>query len=510
MVETASPSTSSQPSWWRRWWSPPSPNYLHHQHNRRWIPTALFSSHKAILAAIWLALLFVVFYWQINAASGRLFSFRRGFAPRKFPRLRPVAFNLTDFGAVGDGVTVNTAAFERAVVAISKLGKRGGGQLNVPPGYWLTAPFNLTSHMTLFLAEDAVILGIDDERYWPLLPPLPSYGYGREHPGPRYGSLIHGQNLKDVVITGHNGTINGQGQAWWKKFRQKLLSHTRGPLVQIMWSSDILISNITLRDSPFWTLHPYDCKNVTIKNVTILSPISEAPNTDGIDPDSCEDMVIEDCYISVGDDAVAIKSGWDQYGIAYGRPSTNILIRNLVVRSMVSAGISIGSEMSGGVSNVTIENVHVWNSRRAVRIKTAPGRGGYVKHITYRNLTFENVRVGIVIKTEYNEHPDEGFDPKAVPRLEDISYTSVHGEGVRVPVRIHGSGDIPIWNVSFQDMSVGITYKKKHIFQCSYVQGRVIGAVFPAPCENLDLYDERGRLVRPSLAHNISDVDYDF
>lgn len=426
------------------------------------------------------------------------------------PALRPVVFNLTEFGGIGDGVKVNTEAFERGVIAISKFAKKGGGQLNVPAGVWLTAPFNLTSHMTLFLAQDAVILGIQDEKYWPLLPPLPSYGRGREHRGARYGSLIHGQNLKDVVITGHNGTIDGQGHSWWKKYRQKRLNHTRGPLVQIMWSSDILISNITLRDSPFWTLHPYDCKNVTIRNMTILAPISGAPNTDGIDPDSCENMIIEDSYISVGDDAIAIKSGWDQYGISYGRPSKNILIRNLVVRSMVSAGISIGSEMSGGVSNVTVENVLVWNSRRAVRIKTAVGRGGYVRHIIYRNLTFENVRVGIVIKTDYNEHPDKGFDPKAIPVLQDISYSSIHGEGVRVPVRIYGSQDIPVRNVSFHDMSVGITNKKKHIFQCAYVQGRVIGSIFPAPCENLDLYDEHQRLIKKSVYQNISDIDYAF
>lgn len=476
-------------------------------HHRRLIPT-FFSSYKTLFTILWIVAFASVFIWQRNIVDGFLI-FRRSLPARPFPKLRPVAFNLTDFGAVGDGVTINTEAFEKAVFAISKLGKKGGGQLNVPAGNWLTAPFNLTSHMTLFLAEDSVILGVDDERYWPLMPPLPSYGYGREHPGPRYGSLIHGQNLKDVVITGHNGTINGQGQAWWKKYRQKLLNYTRGPLVQIMWSSDILISNITLRDSPFWTLHPYDCKNVTIRNMTILAPIFEAPNTDGIDPDSCEDMLIEDSYISVGDDAIAIKSGWDQFGIAYGRPSVNILIRNLVVRSMVSAGISIGSEMSGGVSNVTVENLLVWDSRRAVRIKTAAGRGGYVRHITYRNLTFENVRVGIVIKTDYNEHP-AGFDPKAFPVIEDISYTSIHGEGVRVPVRIHGSEDIPIRNVTFRDMSVGITYKKKHIFQCAYAEGRVIGSIFPAPCENLDLYDEQGRLIKKSVSQNVSDIDYDF
>ncbi|CAL5376798.1 unnamed protein product [Camellia sinensis] len=489
--------------------STPSWRFHHHRLDiKRWI-TTLFSSHKTLFTVLWIAAFVSVFAWQRNIVDGFLI-FRWAAPGREMPKLRPVAYNLTDFGGVGDGVTLNTAAFERAVSAISKLGKRGGGQLNVPAGNWLTAPFNLTSHMTLFLDEDAVILGIDDEKYWPLMPPLPSYGKGRERPGARYGSLIHGQNLKDVVITGHNGTINGQGQAWWKKYRQRILNHTRGPLVQIMWSSDIVISNITLRDSPFWTLHPYDCKNVTIRNLTILAPISEAPNTDGIDPDSCEDMVIEDCYISVGDDGIAIKSGWDQYGIAYGRPSKNILIRNVVVRSMVSAGVSIGSEMSGGVSNVTVENLYVWDSRRAVRIKTSTGRGGYVRHITYKNLTFNNVRVGIVIKTDYNEHPDDDFDRKAFPVLEDISYTSVHGEGVRVPVRIHGSDEIPVRDVTFRDMSVGITYKKKHIFQCAFINGRVIGTVFPAPCENLDLYDEHERLVKQSTSQNVSDIDYDF
>lgn len=165
--------------------------------------------------------------------------------------------------------------------------------------------------------------------------------------------------------------------------------------------------------------------------------------------------------------------------------------------------------MSGGVSNVTVENVYVWSSRRAVRIKTAPGRGGYVRHITYKNVTIENARVGIVIKTDYNEHPDDGFDPKAVPTLEDINYLSIHGEEVRVPVRIHGSEEIPVRKVTFQDMSVGVTKKKKHTFQCAYVEGRVIGTVFPAPCENLDLYDENGNLIRHSTSQNASDIDYD-
>lgn len=166
--------------------------------------------------------------------------------------------------------------------------------------------------------------------------------------------------------------------------------------------------------------------------------------------------------------------------------------------------------MSGGVSNVTVENVLVWDSRRGVRIKTAVGRGGYVRNITYRNLTFDTVRVGIVIKTDYNEHPTEGYDSKAVPIIEDINYIGLHGQGVRVPVRIYGSKEIPVRNVTFRDMSVGITYKKKRIFQCAFVDGRVIGSIFPSPCENLDRYDEQGRLVKRSTSQNISEIDYDF
>lgn len=182
----------------------------------------------------------------------------------------------------------------------------------------------------------------------------------------------------------------------------------------------------------------------------------------------------------------------------------------MFVLCFASAGVSIGSEMSGGVSNVTIENLHIWESRRGVRIKTAPGRGGYVRNITYRNITLDIVRVGIVIKTDYNEHPDQGFDPMALPAIENLTFTGFHGQGVRVPVRIHGSDEIPVKGVTFRDFSVGISYKKKHIFQCSYVDGRVIGSIFPAPCENLDRYDEEGKLVKRSKSQNSTDIDYEF
>jgi polygalacturonase len=121
------------------------------------------------------------------------------------------------------------------------------------------------------------------ESLWPLIPVLPSYGHGHELPGPRYSSLIHGQYLNDFIITGENGSIDGQGAWWWHQHKLQKLKYTRGHLIELLWSSNIEISNVTLRNSPFWTVHPYDCTNVTIHGVTILAPLN-APNTDGIDP----------------------------------------------------------------------------------------------------------------------------------------------------------------------------------------------------------------------------------
>ncbi|KAG0590053.1 hypothetical protein KC19_1G067700 [Ceratodon purpureus] len=436
-------------------------------------------SYRNAFCMCWMLSFALLFYWQANLRGRHMF-----FPPRPIPNLRPHVFNLSDFGAVGDGTTDNTKCFEDAVVAIKEVAREGGGQLNVGPGRWLTAPFNVTSHMTLFLAQGATVVGSQDVNLWPILPPLPSYGRGRELPGPRYGSLIHGQHINDFVLTGHNGTIDGQGAWWWEQFKKKKLQYTRGRLVQFMWSSNIKITDVTLQNSPFWHLHPYDCTNVTIQGVTILAPVN-APNTDGIDPDSCRNVLVEDCYISVGDDAIAIKSGWDKYGIEYNRPCVNVTIRNMVVHSEISAGVSIGSEMSGGIEQVLVEGVHIWGSRRGIRIKTSPGRGGYVKNIHYQNVTLIDVRVGIVIKTDYGEHPDSEFDPEALPVVANISIDGIYGSSVRYPVRMFGSQEVPITGIEIRNMDVQLTSKKKNVFTCEFIQGRVIGKVFPTPCKAL-------------------------
>jgi len=141
--------------------------------------------------------------------------------------------------------------------------------------------------------------------------------------------------------------------------------------------------------------------------------------------------------------------------------------------------------MSGGIEEVLVEGVYIWGSRRGVRIKTSPGRGGYVRNILYRNLTLVDVRVGIVIKTDYGDHPDRHFDPRALPVVANISFDGVHGSLVRYPVRMFGSQEIPVTGVEIRNMNVGLNRKKRNVFSCRFLHGKVIGQVFPSPCKSL-------------------------
>ncbi|KAK1405031.1 Polygalacturonase-like protein [Heracleum sosnowskyi] len=161
--------------------------------------------------------------------------------------------SIMDFGGIGDEKGSNTKAFRAAV---EKLGKApGGGQLVIPPGKYLTGPFNLSSHFTLYLQKDAVILASPDEGEWTVVDALPSYGKGKEPPFGRFNGFISGSNLTDVVIiTGDNGTIDGQGRTWWDK--ADTLKAKRPNLIELMYSKQIQISNITLINSPSYHIHP--------------------------------------------------------------------------------------------------------------------------------------------------------------------------------------------------------------------------------------------------------------
>ncbi|KAL6658738.1 hypothetical protein ACP70R_002778 [Stipagrostis hirtigluma subsp. patula] len=398
---------------------------------------------------------------------------------------RAVAASVEEFGAVGDGATSNTAAFRRAVAALEERARAAGGgagagaRLEVPPGRWLTGSFNLTSRFTLFLHHGAVILGSQDPEEWPLIDPLPSYGRGRERLGPRHISLIHGEGLNDVVITGNNGTIDGQGKMWWELWWNRTLNHTRGHLIELVNSTNILISNVTLRNSPFWTVHPVYCSNVVMKDLTILAPLN-APNTDGIDPDSSSEVCIQDCYIESGDDLVAVKSGWDQYGISVGKPSSNIIIQRVSGTTPTCSGVGFGSEMSGGISNVLVRDLHVWNSASAVRLKTDVGRGGYITNITIANVTMEKVKVPIRFSRGADDHSDDRYDRGALPRISNVHISNIVGVDLqRAPMleAVHGA---VYEGICFRNVSLrGI--RRQDRWHCESVYGEA-HEVFPAPC----------------------------
>lgn len=393
--------------------------------------------------------------------------------------------SITDFGGVGDGTTSNTKAFMDAVDHLRQFESDGGSLLYVPPGKWLTGSFNLTSHFTLFLHKDAVLLASQDiNNEWPLVDPLPSYGRGRDAPGGRYASLIFGSNLTDVVITGNNGTIDGQGALWWQKFHKGQLKHTRPYLIELMFSDTIQISNLTLIDSPSWNVHPVYSSNILIQGITIIAPVN-SPNTDGINPDSCTNTRIEDCYIVSGDDCVAVKSGWDEYGISFGMPTKQLVVRRLTCISPTSAVIALGSEMSGGIEDVRAEDIIAINSESGVRIKTGAGRGGFVKDIYVRGMTLHTMKWVFWMTGNYGSHPDTHYDPNALPTIQNINYRDIVAEDVKMAARLEGISGDPFTEICISNVTISLAAKPKKIqWACTDVEG-ISSGVSPKPCEQI-------------------------
>ena len=198
----------------------------------------------------------------------------------------------------------------------------------------------------------------------------------------RHGALIEGFNLTNVVIEGESresSVIDGNGSPWWDKYRSKQLQYSRPRLIELMWSQGITVRNLMIKDPPFWNTHFVYSRDIIAHGLTIRSPY-DAPNADGLDLDSVSNVTVFDCDISVGDDAIAIKSGLNQPGVDYGMPSRDIYIHDILARSKC---ISIGSEMSGGVYNVTIENIKMGDDRadnnwHGIFVKSRKERGGQI------------------------------------------------------------------------------------------------------------------------------------
>ncbi|KAI9390710.1 hypothetical protein POPTR_008G211500v4 [Populus trichocarpa] len=404
-----------------------------------------------------------------------------GFKPSLKPR--PHSVSILEFGAVGDGKTLNTLAFQNAIFYLKSFTDKGGAQLYVPPGKWLTGSFSLTSHLTLFVEKGAVILGSQDPSHWDLVDPLPSYGRGIELPGKRYQSLINGDMLHDVVVTGDNGTIDGQGSVWWDWFESHSLNYSRPHLVEFTSSDYVVVSNLTFLNAPAYSIHPVYCSNVVVQNISVSAP-GESPNTIGIVPDSSNNVCIEDSRIEVGYDAISLKSGWDEYGIAYDRPTTDVYIRRVYLQSSSGSSVAFGSEMSGGISNVHVEQVHIYNSFSGIEFRTTKGRGGYIKRIIISDVELKNTNTAFGAIGDCGSHPDDNFDPNAIPVLDQITLQGVIGSNITMAGNFTGLAESPFTSLCLFNVSLAIRNTLSP-WTCSNVVG-FSESVSPEPCPELE------------------------
>jgi polygalacturonase len=313
-----------------------------------------------------------------------------------------VVLSVLDYGAVGDGFADDSPAFARALVNLSA---RGGGTLVVPGHrppplrqayYIVRQPFVLISNLVLHLQAGATIVAqyetpdygtMSDTHFsWSVTTGVPNL----QPQALRAAAVVVGKSITNVTIQGQGDTavLDGNGAYWWEAYRRHNSNHTpsiqRPHLLELQDSKHIRLYDFRMVNSPFWTNHFFNCDDVHVRGVTIQAP-EHSPNTDGWDPNSSRNVLIEDSNYSGGDDCVAIKSGWDCFGIDYNVPCVNITVRNVTCHGF-SAGITIGSELSGGVEQVLIENITYTKANKVVHIKTSRRRGAYVRDVTYRNI----------------------------------------------------------------------------------------------------------------------------
>eukprot|EP01043_Picozoa_sp_COSAG02_P066644 COSAG02_NODE_10440_length_1940_cov_2.735470_1_plen_324_part_10 len=317
-------------------------------------------------------------------------------------------FDVTAFGAKGDGQTLDTSAIRKATEALKAA---GGGELHFAEGKtFLTEPFNLSSNTLLKLGANTTIRAHNvSGPNWPLLTVFevwPWFGQARDAlAGTEAARLMHQpiifawRETNISIVAGRGGTLDGQGAAWWGCAALKpgpanltnppCSGHSRPQNLFFSNVSHVHIVNLTTWNPPDWNVHLGWCSDVHISGLSAHSlastaqhPDGDEPNADGIDIDACERVVVENSYFSVTDDAICVKSGLDWFGRTYGRPTRDVMVRNCEIAA--GAGPTIGSEMSGGVHNVTFEDIILGSEELGITLKTARGRGGEVSGITYR------------------------------------------------------------------------------------------------------------------------------
>lgn len=316
---------------------------------------------------------------------------------------------VTDFGAKADGVTDDTAAIQSAINVCPS-----GGRVYVPAGTYLIRPLVLKSDLTLDLDEGATLLADPVEDHYPLLPGEPEDGVTGENiqvnswegtPALGRQSILGAYYAQNVAVVGQ-GVIDGNASfdTWWKDVKARTIA--RPKLVFFNHCEHVTFHGILGRNSPAWNFHPFFCKDVGFYHIAVEAP-ADSHNTDGTDPESCDDVRYLGVRFSVGDDAIAIKSGKMYMGMKYKTPATRHLIRNCLMERAHGA-LTLGSEISGGIKDLTVRQCLFSHTDRGLRIKTRRGRGEQcvVDGVEFSNIQMENVMCPIVINMYYFCDPD--------------------------------------------------------------------------------------------------------
>ncbi|MCU0244951.1 MAG: glycoside hydrolase family 28 protein [Bryobacter sp.] len=380
-------------------------------------------------------------------------------------------FDIRKFGATSANATAGIAK------AIDACAKAGGGRVVIPEGRWVTGAVHLKSNVNLHLAAGATLAFDRDPRKY--LPVVFSRWEGVECMN--YSPFVYAFGQKHIGITGA-GTLDGQAdnQHWWpwkgrteygwkkgepsqEKARKAMFqmaeegvppekrvcgegSYLRPQFIQPYRCENVLIEGVTIINSPMWEINPVLCRNVTVRGVKISS---HGPNNDGCDPESCTDVLIENCEFDTGDDCIAIKSGRNADGRRVNVPVENIVIRGCQMKDG-HGGVTIGSEISGGARNIFAENCRMDspNLDRVLRLKTNSVRGGVIENIYMRNVTVGQVADAIV---HVDFHYEEGDTGKFTPTVRNIEVERVTSKKSKYGLYLRGYAKSPIRNVRLKD-----------------------------------------------------------
>ncbi|MBN1788368.1 MAG: glycoside hydrolase family 28 protein [Sedimentisphaerales bacterium] len=418
------------------------------------------SSYLKILSAIICLILLAGFVSDANAGWEEVPKILKRIVPPKFPDRD---FNITDYGAVGDGKTDCTAAFIKAIKAANKT---GGGRVVVPAGSFLTGAIHLKSNVNLYVSKGATIKFSDDPNNY--LPAVYTRWEGVECMN--YSPLVYAYKQKNIAITGE-GTLDGQGRRWWtwkrgpgsqRDDRERLFEYgakgvpvkkrlfgggkLRPNMIEPYRCKNILIEGVTIKDGPFWHIHPVLSQNITIKGVTVEGP---GPNNDGLDPECCKDVLIKECSFNTGDDCIAIKAGRNNDARRVNIPTENIIIQGCHMKDG-HGGVVIGSEMTGGVRNVFAEDciMDSPNLDRAVRLKTNAVRGGFIENVYVRNIEVGQVKEA-VLKIDFYYQDIEKAHYK--PKVRNVNLENITSQKSKHALWLRGLYNAPIRDVRLKN-----------------------------------------------------------